>query len=74
MATLIFSIVSPPNPASGAAMPPQTNISVPISAEAVPDCSLLTALIASEPETVLIPLINDTVKNNPTSAGAARCS
>ena len=74
IARLIFSIVSPPRPASGAAMPPKTNIRVPISADAVPDCAASTALIASAPATVLMPLISDTVKNRPTSASTGSCS
>lgn len=46
---------------------------IPINADAVPDSCVPTALIASAPPTVPMPLQNAMVKNNATSAGMGNC-
>lgn len=68
-----FNSVSPPIPDNGAAIPPKTNMLIPINADAVPDSCVPTALIASAPPTVPMPLQNAMVKNNATSAGMGNC-
>ncbi len=62
------------NSDNGAAIPPKTNMLIPINADAVPDSCVPTALIASAPPTVLMPLQNAMVKNNATSAGMGNCT
>ena len=49
------------------------NMLIPINADAVPDSCVPTALIASAPPTVPMPLQNAMVKNNATSAGMGNC-